>query len=54
MEVCFLMFEKAPLSGFVTIVTLGPYSVKESILCDMYKWGNKCIQYSGESCSVNG
>ena len=26
MEVCFLMVEKAPF-GFVTIVTLGPYSV---------------------------
>ena len=30
MEVCFLMVEKA-LSGFVTIDTLGPYSVKEWI-----------------------
>ena len=30
MEVCFLMVEKA-LSGFVTIVTLRPYSVNERV-----------------------
>ena len=32
MKVCFLMVEKA-LSGFVTNVTLGPYSVNEHICC---------------------